>query len=215
MAENIYMYVFNTLSDWEPSYIVSELNSGRAFKKTAGKYNVKTFGLTKDPVTTMGGIKILPDLTIDEISAENTALLLLPGGDTWMDENNKKVLEKTREFLDRGILVAAICGATQALASAGMLNDRIHTSNGVAIVKHHWSSPIMSLKNWKCSLPLYWKIGMAIIKRRIQSIFQQSSGSFRKIDFCLCCIFSNFSKVLNFGKVELIRRSSTINPAKN
>jgi putative intracellular protease/amidase len=137
MAENIYMYVFNTLSDWEPSYIVSELNSGRAFKKTAGKYNVKTFGLTKDPVTTMGGIKILPDLTIDEISAENTALLLLPGGDTWMDENNKKVLEKTREFLDRGILVAAICGATQALASAGMLNDRIHTSNGVAIVKQY------------------------------------------------------------------------------
>ena len=36
---------------------------------------------------------------------------------------------KAAEFLDAGVPVAAICGATAGLAAEGLLDDRRHTSN--------------------------------------------------------------------------------------
>jgi putative intracellular protease/amidase len=130
-VRNVYMYVLDTLADWEPVYILSELNSGRGFKKGSEPYRVKTFGLSRQPVVSMGGITILPDLTIDQIRAEDTSLLLLPGAETWLEPQHKPVIEKAREFLQENILVAAICGATEALAKAGILNDFRHTGNSL------------------------------------------------------------------------------------
>jgi hypothetical protein len=31
--KKIYLYVFNTMSDWEIGYLMAELNSGRYFKE--------------------------------------------------------------------------------------------------------------------------------------------------------------------------------------
>lgn len=31
--KKVYLYVFNTMSDWEYGYLIAELNSGRYFKK--------------------------------------------------------------------------------------------------------------------------------------------------------------------------------------
>ncbi len=136
-ANTIYMYVLDTLSDWEPVYILSELNSGRGFKPEADRYTVKTFGINKDPVVTMGGITILPDLDIDEVDASDCAVLLLPGADTWLDPRHEPVLEKTKGFLNQHILVAAICGAVDALAQEGLLNNRKHTGNALDLLKKY------------------------------------------------------------------------------
>lgn len=51
----IYVYVPDTLADWELGYVVAELNSRRFFKKDAPKVSVKTVGLSREPVKTMGG----------------------------------------------------------------------------------------------------------------------------------------------------------------
>lgn len=136
-GNNIYMYIQDTMADWEPVYVLSELNSARGFKKEAGRYVVKTFAVNKNPVVTLGGLTLLPDLTVDDIEAENTALLLLPGADIWLDRKHKPVIEKIKEFLDKHILVAAICGAVDALAHAGLLNNRKHTGNGLEILKNY------------------------------------------------------------------------------
>lgn len=37
----MYVYVLDTLADWEPGYVISELNSGRFFKKTGSGYRLK------------------------------------------------------------------------------------------------------------------------------------------------------------------------------
>lgn len=58
-------------------------------------------------------------------------MLLLPGANTWDDSAHSAVIEKAGEFLSAGALVCAICGATAALANAGLLDQRRHTSNGV------------------------------------------------------------------------------------
>jgi putative intracellular protease/amidase len=133
--DTVYLYVLDTMADWEPGYALSELNSGRYFRRPGPSYTVKTFALTTEPVVTMGGVKILPDVTVSEVDSDHAALLILPGGDTWLEPQHASVLIKTAEFLERGIPVAAICGATVALANAGFLNDRPHTSNDLGYLK--------------------------------------------------------------------------------
>lgn len=126
----IYVYVLDTLADWELGHVISELNSGRFFKKDARRISLKTVSDSKAPIHTMGGLTILPDCLIEDIVMGKTSLLLLPGADTWNDPKHGAILEKASEFLASGAMVCAICGATAALASFGLLDKRPHTSNG-------------------------------------------------------------------------------------
>lgn len=125
---NCYLYVLDTMADWEIAQITAELNSGRFLKN--GKVNVRKVSQNLHPVTSMGGMSITADLKISEVDFNEGDLLILPGADTWMAEEHKSVIEMVENLIDRGVVVAAICGATAALANAGILNNRKHTSNG-------------------------------------------------------------------------------------
>ena len=126
----VYVYVMDTMADWEVSYAMAELNSRRFFKNDAGAIEVRTVSLSKDPVHSMGGLTILPYLTVDEIAVRKENMLILPGSDRWNDPVHAIILKKAQEFLSCGGTVAAICGATAALAGTGALDCRKHTSNG-------------------------------------------------------------------------------------
>ncbi|MCI8964591.1 MAG: glutamine amidotransferase [Eubacterium sp.] len=126
----IYVYVLDTLADWELGHVISELNSGRFFKKDAQCVSLKTVSFTKEPIHTMGGLTIIPDCLIEDIIVNKTSVLLLPGADTWNDSKHGAIIEKAGEFLTLGATVCAICGATAALAGLGLLDNRPHTSNG-------------------------------------------------------------------------------------
>ncbi|MFC0216530.1 type 1 glutamine amidotransferase family protein [Paenibacillus chartarius] len=135
MKNTVYLYVFNTMADWEIGYLTAELNSGRYYKKGLAPSQIVTVGMEKTPVTTMGGLKILPDIKLDECSIESTDALILPGGDTWTEAIHQPILKIAQRCLKEGILVAAICGATMGLAQAGLLNSRPHTSNDLEYLK--------------------------------------------------------------------------------
>src|SRR5436309_16007480 len=124
--KNVYLYVLDTMADWEPGYVIAELNTGRYFADRAQRRPVRTVAATADPVRTLGGVPITPDLTVDDLDPEDAALLLLPGADTWAEPTHTPVLDAVPAFLDAGVPVAAICGATGALAAAGLLDDRPH-----------------------------------------------------------------------------------------
>ncbi|MFR6675301.1 DJ-1/PfpI family protein [Enterococcus avium] len=126
----IYVYVMDTLADWELGYVTAELNSGRFFKEGAPKVTLKTVSYSKEPVTTMGGMRIVPDCVIADIEVAEANVLLLPGSNTWNDQKHYAIIEKASEFLSIGAMVGAICGATAALANFGLLDERPHTSNG-------------------------------------------------------------------------------------
>jgi len=126
----IYIYVLDTLADWELGYVTSELNSGRFFKKGAQRVSLKTVSYSKEPIHTMGGMTIVPDSLIDDMVVSETSLLLLPGADTWNDPKHSAIINKASEFLSLGATLGAICGATAALANFGLLDNRQHTSNG-------------------------------------------------------------------------------------
>ncbi|OZM71170.1 glutamine amidotransferase [Amycolatopsis antarctica] len=119
----------DTLADWETGYLTAELNSGRCFAVPGTNLPVRTVGLTPDPVTTMGGIRIVPEVVIGDLPAAAVAVLILPGGETWLEPRHDPVLALAADLLAAGTPVAAICGATMALGNAGMLDERRHTSN--------------------------------------------------------------------------------------
>ena len=79
----IYVYVLETLADWELGYVTSELHSGRYFKKDAERVLLKTVSYSKEPIHTMGGLTVVPDCLIDDIAVNKTSVLLLPGANTW------------------------------------------------------------------------------------------------------------------------------------
>ena len=136
MAEhNAYLYVMDTLADWEPGLAIAELNSGFYFRQQGTSLPVKTIALTRDPVTTMGGVTIRPDHSLDEVRGEEAALLILPGSGRWDEPQHAPILALAEKFLAADIPVAAICGATVALARSGMLNHRRHTSIDLTYLK--------------------------------------------------------------------------------
>lgn len=126
--QTVYLFVFDTLADWEASFAIAGINNP-AFQAQPGRYQVQTIGLEAEPITTIGGVTILPDITLDEL--EPGAMMILPGGEAWDVGKNAEILETAKALLEAGIPVAAICGATAGLARAGILDDKPHTSNAL------------------------------------------------------------------------------------
>lgn len=122
------------MADWEPGQAVAELQSGRFFTVTE-RFTVKTVALTKEPIVTMGGITIVPDCSIEEVTTENAALLILPGSDDWQQPQHEAALKLAQQFLDASMQVAAICGAVEAMAKAGMLDSVKHTATSLDYLK--------------------------------------------------------------------------------
>ena len=105
------------------------MNSGRYLDRTKDPVSLLTAGNSKKAVKTMGGLTITPDEIIDNVKFQAGDLLILPGADTWMNENNRKVIDIVSSIISTEVVIAAICGATIAMAKNGLLNDRKHTSN--------------------------------------------------------------------------------------
>lgn len=126
-VQDVHLLVLDTLADWEPGLAIAHLN--RPAPGVKSKYRVRAVGVTRDPIRTMGGLRITPDLALAELEPSSSALLLLPGADIWSEPKTDSALDKAKQFVNAGVPVAAICGATLGLARAGLLDERIHTSN--------------------------------------------------------------------------------------
>lgn len=99
--------------------------------KETSSFELVTVGISKEPVTTAGGLKIVPGICVNEMDEEQAAALLLIGPDTWMEDQHQPILERAVSFLGAGKTVAAICGTTLGLAKQGILNRYQHTSNAL------------------------------------------------------------------------------------
>src|SRR5215469_5637307 len=80
----IYLYVTEGFADWEPSFAIAHI-SKPSWQRAPGQYVVRTVAASTEPVTSMGGMRVVPDATLAEISPESSAMLMLVGADTWDD----------------------------------------------------------------------------------------------------------------------------------
>ncbi|MFK4065217.1 DJ-1/PfpI family protein [Streptomyces sp. NPDC029674] len=120
----VYLAVYDTFADWETGHAT-------AWLARVG-YEIRTVALTTAPVTSIGGLRVQPDLALGELRPEDGpagSLLILPGADLWDTSEDLAPFARTaRAFLAAGVPVGAICGATAGLAREGLLDDRAHTS---------------------------------------------------------------------------------------
>jgi putative intracellular protease/amidase len=125
----VYLYLLDTLADWEVAYLTAEINSRRFFADKNNSCKIIKVGAEKKSIITMGGIVIAPDMTVDEMQLKKEDVLVLPGADKWLDNENSKILKIAKERIANDYPVAAICGATAGLANIGALDNKKHTSN--------------------------------------------------------------------------------------
>jgi putative intracellular protease/amidase len=129
MSASVHVLVFDGFADWEPAFALAEL-------RRSGGWEVVTVGFSRAPIRSMGGLQVLPDRALGELDPATVRLFLLPGGDLWEGDYPRAELEELlHDLRERRVPVAAICGATLALARAGLLNNRSHTSNELAYLQ--------------------------------------------------------------------------------
>ena len=119
-TKTAHVAIYDTFADWEVGHLLAELRSGRF---TSEPFAVVSVAETPEPVTTTGGVRMLPDALVADLDPADSDLLILPGADLWDTAAAPRSRPPPARFLDAGVPVAAICGATVGLAAAGLLDD--------------------------------------------------------------------------------------------
>ncbi|NEW50170.1 glutamine amidotransferase [Nocardia cyriacigeorgica] len=131
----VHVAVYDLLADWEVGAATAHVNA-HPWQRTPGAFQVRTVGLTTDPISTKGGMRITPDLALADLDPADSAMLILPGADQWGTDALTPFARAARRFLDADVPVAAICGATLGLALEGLLDTRKHTSNAAEVLAY-------------------------------------------------------------------------------
>jgi hypothetical protein len=72
--------LYDTLADWEVGHLLAELRTGRF---TGARFDVVAVAEPREPITTMGGVRMVPDALIADLDPADSDLLILPGADMW------------------------------------------------------------------------------------------------------------------------------------
>lgn len=84
------------------------------------------------PVTSMGGLKVTPDMAYDALDPTTIDALIIPGGLSWERGTAPQFTDMVQRFRSEGRVVAGICAAASMLGGTGILNDVAHTGNSLA-----------------------------------------------------------------------------------
>lgn len=133
MKEFIFI-ILNGFADWEAAFLSVALN----VREFSTGYAVKYASIDKEIKISTGGLKVIPHMTIDEISDEVSGIVLV-GSYDWRKLDNEisgKIINLVRKFKNNGKVVGAICDAARYLAVNGLLNDCRHTVNDFEEIKN-------------------------------------------------------------------------------
>lgn len=108
-------------ADWETALVNG---AGRSF------YGYETRYATPHgaPVTSMGGLQVIPDMGFAEVDPDKLDVLLICGGEGW--RKGVEVGDVAARAHAAGKLVGAICDGVWALAKTGLIDTQPHTGNG-------------------------------------------------------------------------------------
>jgi transcriptional regulator GlxA family with amidase domain len=122
MRDVVHVLVFEGFADWQVALALSEI-------RRPGDWDVRTVGFSREPVTAMSGLRVLPDDSVDELDLDVTAMLILPGGHLWWPAQIEQVASLALRVHSAGAPVAAIDEGLFALARAGLIDHCRHTGN--------------------------------------------------------------------------------------
>lgn len=122
--QTLLVYIYETCCLSEVSVIGWMINTTKAMQ-------IKTFALTKDPITTLEGWHLTPDFALEEIKNTSEYLgLLFPGGEDII--LTPRLQEIILDFDSHKVLIGAICAGPTHLALAGILKNYRYTTSRLA-----------------------------------------------------------------------------------
>ncbi|WEK04524.1 MAG: DJ-1/PfpI family protein [Candidatus Devosia phytovorans] len=109
-------------ADWETALLNAAARS---------HYGIETRFATPGgvPVTSAGGLRVSPDLAVEDIDTAAIDALVVNGGEAWSREDAPDISAALVAARDAGKVVGGICDGTLTLAKAGLLDAVSHTSN--------------------------------------------------------------------------------------
>ena len=122
MRDTVYFLVFEGFADWQAALALCEI-------RRPGDWLVQTVGLSRAAVTSMAGLNVQPDLSLDQLDPQRAALLIVPGGHLWLRGEGEAAVAAIRQLHVAGAPVAGIDCGVLALARAGLLDRCRHTGN--------------------------------------------------------------------------------------
>jgi len=112
-------------ADWECALIM-------ATARVHLGMDVQTATPDGQSVTSAGGVKIVPELSVNDIDPDSTDVVLVCGGNIWGTPDAPELTAFLQTAAKSAKVVGGICAGASVLAKAGLLNDVAHTGNALA-----------------------------------------------------------------------------------
>ncbi|ULU26122.1 DJ-1/PfpI family protein [Dyella terrae] len=122
MRDTVYFLVFDGYADWHAAHALCEI-------RRPGEWQLKTVGFSMQPALSMGGLRVAPELTLDQLDLKRAALLVVPGGYLWEHGHGEEAVAAARRIHAAGAPVAAVDSGVLVLARAGLLDACRHTGS--------------------------------------------------------------------------------------
>lgn len=135
MKKEIIFVLLNRFADWEAAHTAVCLNTG-VIPGRPVKYIAKTLSLTKEPIISIGGFRLLPDYDIHTFPEDCAGLVLVGGDNNWFSPEAESLVPLVEKMIRENKLVAGICNASVFLGKHGFLNHVKHTSNALEYLKN-------------------------------------------------------------------------------
>ena len=118
------------MADWEAGTVLAYLRE---------EFGAEVLIATPDArhVTSIGGLRVAGDLAFADVDLLDRPILLLIGSEVWAAFDDEDFFAMLRKAKADGLVIGAICAGTIAAARAGLLDDHVHTSNGLDWLKGH------------------------------------------------------------------------------
>lgn len=134
MSNEILYVLLPDFASHEMVYLMEALSSDEAQLKPSPKYINKILAHTLEPVTAIGGFRVLPDYSFENMPEDYAALILI-GGFGWRTPLADKVVPLVSKAIADSKIVGAICNAASFMAKHGFVNHIAHTGNGLDQLK--------------------------------------------------------------------------------
>lgn len=135
MAGNEILYILlPDFASHEMPYLMEAISSDEQQLKENPQYVNKIVAPTKEPIAAIGGFRIVPDYSFDNMPDEYAALVLI-GGYGWTTPSADAVVPIVSKAIENGKIVGAICNGASFMAKCGFLNNVKHTGNGLDQLK--------------------------------------------------------------------------------
>lgn len=115
-------------ADWEAGFVLAALRE---------HFGIAVRIATPGGVEAMsiGGVRAAADLAFADVRPEALDLLLVIGSERWSRDPDPEIVDLLRRTNAAGKPVGAICAGTLAVARAGLLDGRAHTSNSLPFLQ--------------------------------------------------------------------------------